>query len=520
MYKIKRIKFINHDILGDLELNFCDRFGHAVDTVIIAGENGTGKSTVLDSIFRMSNKEIQSPVEFELENGKETRKISYHCENGHVYIHEGEKISFMILPSDSYDFKAIYSSVAIIFNSTKIDAVKSSSLDEKSESRISNEKLSIEIKQLLVDIQSQDDSEGMLQIKNHAIESYANLVASGKIKPKMQRFTNAFDKMFDNIRYIGVSTINGQKKIIFHKCGQDIDIDQLSSGEKQVVYRGCFLLKDANALKGAFVLIDEPEISMHPAWQMKIMDYYKDIFTNSMGEQTSQIFAVTHSPFIIHNNNRKNDKVLVLARDEFGKIIVKDRPEYYECSSSVLVQDAFSISEFSQEKSRVYLEGRTDEMYFNKALDVYKLDVSFQFKWIGYLDKRGQERNTGKDSLNKAVEFLRGQNLQKKMVCLYDSDCNITSENYGNVYVRSLKRQNNVAGINAGIENILVLGGINVQSFKKKKERIDDYGCRKVDEEFQKMKFCNYICSLSHEKLEGILVHVKEEIQELQKILE
>lgn len=43
MYKIRKVKFKNHKVLGNLELDFCGIDGKAVDTVIIAGENGTGK---------------------------------------------------------------------------------------------------------------------------------------------------------------------------------------------------------------------------------------------------------------------------------------------------------------------------------------------------------------------------------------------------------------------------------------------------------------------------------------------
>lgn len=77
-------------------------------------------------------------------------------------------------------------------------------------------------------------------------------------------------------------------------------------------------MKDVNATNGAFVFIDDPEISLHPNWQMKIMDYYKGIFKSIEGKQTSQIFAVTHSPFIIHNGNRCNNKVIVLSRNIKG----------------------------------------------------------------------------------------------------------------------------------------------------------------------------------------------------------
>ena len=50
MQKIKRIKFNNHPILKNLELDFCGADGRAVDTVIIAGENGSGKSTITNYI--------------------------------------------------------------------------------------------------------------------------------------------------------------------------------------------------------------------------------------------------------------------------------------------------------------------------------------------------------------------------------------------------------------------------------------------------------------------------------------
>lgn len=35
MPKIKAVKFIDHPVLGNLELNFCDASGNAADTVIL-----------------------------------------------------------------------------------------------------------------------------------------------------------------------------------------------------------------------------------------------------------------------------------------------------------------------------------------------------------------------------------------------------------------------------------------------------------------------------------------------------
>ena len=51
MYKIRSIQFINHPTLKNLKLDFCGPDGTAVDTVILAGENGTGKSTILNYLY-------------------------------------------------------------------------------------------------------------------------------------------------------------------------------------------------------------------------------------------------------------------------------------------------------------------------------------------------------------------------------------------------------------------------------------------------------------------------------------
>ena len=66
MPKIKAVKFIDHPVLGNLELNFCDTYGNPVDTVIFAGENGVGKSTVLQSLYNAVCGQIKEEVELEI----------------------------------------------------------------------------------------------------------------------------------------------------------------------------------------------------------------------------------------------------------------------------------------------------------------------------------------------------------------------------------------------------------------------------------------------------------------------
>ena len=500
-------------------MDFCDASGHAVDTVIFAGENGVGKSTILNALYSLTshNLNFEANVEFERQDHPVTLKFYWkQLYNGQRYIYIADGSGWDVYSADKeqrrkYPLYGIFSDVDINFHSNNLSNVTSLTLDRKTESRRSSNNLPTEVKQLLIDIQALDDADIAYWVKkNPGVNNDKMDVAE-----RIPRFTRAFSKMFDDLEYNRIDNVDGHKAILFSKNGRIIPIDALSSGEKQIVYRGCFLLEDANAMNGAFVFIDEPEISLHPKWQMKVMDYYKGIFTDESGKQTSQIFAVTHSPFIIHNENRKNDKVIVLARDSNGKIVVKDKPAYYKCSSVEAVRDAFEIHDFDSGNPTVYLEGRTDEKYFRKTAEVFDMDLPFQFRWIGYMDANGQEVNTGKDSINRAIQFLIAQNLPFVNIALLDSDTKKKTDSQNNVIVTSIPQYENSKGMKVGIENALVLDDVDLNQFRIQKESVDDYGGTKLITEFQKMKCCDYICDLDVDTQRKIFVHLKDEIETL-----
>lgn len=525
MYKIRNIEFKSHPILGDLKLDFCDASGKAVDTVIFAGENGVGKSTVLEALYRIASREVNFEAVVECELDGEIFALKYYKRTfGEKYIiWVTDNNNLNTIPSNSdffqqYRFNGIFSDVDINFFADKIDRVTSMTLDTVCQSRRSNNKLPNQIKQLLIDIQALDDAE-ISRMYNEAKKlgkDTNNIV----VEERMLRFKTALSKMFENLTYNRIENIDNHKEILFRKNGIDIPIDGLSSGEKQIVYRGCFLLKDVNALSGAFVFIDEPEISLHPVWQQKVLDYYKGIYTDNDGKQTSQLFVVTHSPFIIHNQNRKNDKVIVMKRNEFGQIVVSDRTEYYKCDSIEVVKDAFNTSIFEEKiylnRPRVYLEGRTDEMYFNKAIEVYGYkDVPFEFKWVGYIDENGQEVHTGNGSLNKAEQFLIAQNNDFKNICLFDSDVNRKLTMKNNVISKSVKHYENSKNVEVGIENALILDSIEMKEYYHPKVEVMKNGGTKSIDDFDKMKLCTDICKMDTVVLQEIFSNLKNEIDEM-----
>jgi len=58
--KIRKITFTNHPILSNLTLDFTDRNGKTIDTIILAGENGVGKSVILNAIYSFSNLQLEN----------------------------------------------------------------------------------------------------------------------------------------------------------------------------------------------------------------------------------------------------------------------------------------------------------------------------------------------------------------------------------------------------------------------------------------------------------------------------
>lgn len=275
------MKLSNHPVLGNLELDFTDSSNKAVDTVIIAGNNGIGKSSLVELLYQiMAHKYHDMPCyvdSIEVDFDSKIRTYEFYAKDikGHDYLYVKDGLGLdNWVGSDEFaeifPTSAIFSDVDINFKSDQITSVTSRNIDESVESIRSSSDLPTEINQLIIDIQALDDADVARVARNNMETGLSRL----QVPQRMPRFTKAFDLMFDDLNYDRVDNRNGHKEILFKKNGHDVRVDQLSSGEKQIVYRGCFMLKDSHALRGSFVFIDEPEISLHPSWQEKILHFY------------------------------------------------------------------------------------------------------------------------------------------------------------------------------------------------------------------------------------------------------
>ena len=61
---ITGIKWNNYKCIGNLELDFRKKDGTPYNTIILAGENGSGKTTILESILKYLNKGSVNQFEY------------------------------------------------------------------------------------------------------------------------------------------------------------------------------------------------------------------------------------------------------------------------------------------------------------------------------------------------------------------------------------------------------------------------------------------------------------------------
>ena len=336
---IRKIKWNNHDILGNLELDFTKPDGSIYNTIVLAGENGTGKTTILETLSTFLN--LGSIEAFEYINyvvdgvpytisqrADVNPKLGFHVRKNESdgttqTIRTNRNNSPQLIDSDLSDLRHYgfsYSKARSGFNTQKVRSTTTQQLDSEKYENDSNDDFT-SVKQLIVDIDAQDNSEWM-RITEAGMQTP---FTTFKQTSKMYRFEKAFNEFFGAVKFKGVDNTNPEEiKILFEKHGKEISVDSLSTGEKQIVFRGAHLLKNINSMSGGIALIDEPELSMHPKWQQKVLRYYRSLF-NKNGSQDAQMIIATHSEYVLRSalEDRNNVLIIVLS-DDNGSIHSKN----------------------------------------------------------------------------------------------------------------------------------------------------------------------------------------------------
>lgn len=95
----------------------------------------------------------------------------------------------------------------------------------------------------------------------------------------------------------------------------------------------------------SLVFIDEPEISLHPNWQMKYLSFLRELFSEPEFA-TSHIILATHSNFIISDLRGENSKIIGLKKDVKNNNVIVDLPKNlntYGWSAEEILYSVFNV---------------------------------------------------------------------------------------------------------------------------------------------------------------------------------
>ena len=321
--KIKNLHIKEFKGLRDISINF-EKNDKPLDLVVLAGSNGSGKTRILESIkdYFESYIDIQAI------------KI---INNLQIFFEKEEKECIDKIGSEKYFYSALkYFSL----NDKKENLNDSSYLVIKKNllilpkiiyvpTEINFQKMDIAITNLV------QKYEFLNIVNTNLIKDIPSYIATKMIsemfKNKNEKVEDIQRKVFDEINEIfenlnidvkveDISQDGRNITLFTNSSGDEFDINELSSGEKQLFLR-TLAIKMLNP-ENSIILIDEPELSLHPKWQQRIVDVYTKIGKNN------QIIIATHSPHILGSVKKEN--IMLLDKDGEGKIVIKTGDELYD----------------------------------------------------------------------------------------------------------------------------------------------------------------------------------------------
>lgn len=299
--KIKSLKVQNHYLFKDNEIKFFNKNNEMLKTVVLAGINGSGKTTFLKAIVNVltdKNNQEDTKIMLDIDENEEV-----YLKNLFNVVIENDKY-FNISKPTLYRFEPSSLNYGekekprLVFLPTEINF---SNLEVKTRNYKSENNFYCLIDQNIIN----DVPSYLVSLVNTEIFKYEDLPIKEAIKKICDEINSIFNLLDMDIEMIGVNKNSDNMPLFKNKFGTEFDINSLSSGEKQLFLRAMTLkMLDIN---NSVILIDEPEISLHPKWQQKIVKVYEGIGENN------QIIIATHSPHIVSSVKSESLKLLVKA---------------------------------------------------------------------------------------------------------------------------------------------------------------------------------------------------------------
>lgn len=282
------------------------------DVNVLVGKNGSGKSTIIQTIVALLRQELNESLsnsafsQLTLANeGTVTHKVNFHELNadqllGLLNTIKNSNLKGRVKDKDKKQLNELIQLLEQKNEDSKIKEFGMGSI-EVSENLKNTKQIKVElISTINMSANSiyefkKSDGERTTILDMEIASELERLKSVFKISDDagisiQEKLETAINSLFDECNKF-VRFDNGKILIKMKDSDEEIRYNLLSSGERQLLY---ILIKTANSsLEDTVLLMDEPEISLHLTWQEKLISTIKSI------NDSCQLIIVTHSPAIL-----------------------------------------------------------------------------------------------------------------------------------------------------------------------------------------------------------------------------
>jgi Predicted ATP-binding protein involved in virulence len=197
---------------------------------------------------------------------------------------------------------------------------------------------------------------------------------------KLSQYVYEFLNLVDCSKDVSLEFINTKIEIYY---------DNLSDGLQErfklfsTIYK-CFKQNNIEKFKNIVLILDEPDVHMHPEWSRRLFDDILDFLNKEFHESKFQIIFTTHSPFMLSDIPKED--ILYLSKDDNGKLYV-DNADINTLGANIhmLLKHSFfmdsTIGEFSNKRIKDVVKDLSRDI--NKLSEDRKKEIRFIINNIG-----------------------------------------------------------------------------------------------------------------------------------------
>ena len=246
------------------------------------------------------------------------------------------------------------------------------------------------------------------------------------------RICHSWEKIRNDAKRVGITlqesypkepVVNGNKKDnedrFFYDVVDDYGVPVLEGSDGIASYL-LMIVKIRIREPGSVILIEEPEVNMHPRLQKQFLDYLKYL----VEEDKYQFLVNTHSPYLLNfavYDKTEDIAVFRISKDKSRtqiKPVKNKKAENWE----ILTDLGHSPADVLQASCVIWVEGPSDRIYLNHWLEAYddKLKEGLHYSIMFYGGRLLSHLSFDND--DDVDEFIALRRINQNSAILIDSD--------------------------------------------------------------------------------------------------